>query len=383
MKRVGLMGAVVLALAIATAAAAASSGWEVQRSPNPSGATSSVLNGVSCATESACTAVGQYNNGSRYLTLGERWNGTRWSLRHAPSPGSVSNNLVAVRCSSANRCMAVGSSQDGSTTETLAERWNGKKWSIVHTPNPTGSPASYLNAITCTSTKACTAVGSSQSGSTVGTLAERWNGKRWAIETTPNPAGATSSSLSGVSCASRGACTAVGSSQASGSPAVTLAERWNAKKWSIQQTRNPSGATSSQLNSVSCTAAGGCTAVGSYEKTANAERTLAERWNGKKWSIQTTLNPTSDPNKFLLAVSCSSAKACTAAGFASPPLVWKEKTIVERWNGSKWSVQHGADRGTDSVLSGLSCVASTCTAVGWYENNSSPNKTLVERRQRS
>jgi len=43
-------------------------------------------------------------------------------------------------------------------------------------------------------------------------LAEHWNGSTWAIQATPNPAGAAVSMLSGISCVSSTTCTAVGSS---------------------------------------------------------------------------------------------------------------------------------------------------------------------------
>ncbi len=381
MKRVGLIGVAVLTLTIVTIAVAATSGWKVQRSPNPRGAMDSQLFGVSCASSSTCTAVGQYNNGSAQLTLAERWNGQKWSLRATPSPSATSNDLAAVWCAAANRCMAVGSFQHSSTIKTLAERWNGKKWSIVHTPNPSGSPTSGLDGIACSSAKACTAVGSTQTGSIIQTLVERWNGKRWMIQTSPTPAGAALAFLNGVSCVSRLRCTAVGDWQPSSGPAVTFAERWNGKKWSIQHTAKPSGATSSDLSSISCTAPAACTAVGHYENSSTKTRTLAERWNGKRWSIQETRNPTSDPNKLLYDVSCTSAKSCTAAGETEGEVVW-QATLVEHWNGSKWTVDKTRDPGTDNDLDSLSCTStSTCTAVGWYEkNNSSPDKTLVEHR---
>jgi hypothetical protein len=161
---------------------------------------------------------------------------------------------------------------------------------------------------------------------------------------------------------------------------ASLAERWNGKHWSIAATPDPGGAAGSELSSVSCTAAGECSAVGDCEKEINHSRTLAERWNGKKWSVQKTRNPTSNPNKTLLGVSCTSAKSCTAVGDTSGPLVWYA-TLVEHWNGSKWSVQGSPHPGTDSQLQGVSCSStSTCTAVGWHETDSGPQKTLVEHR---
>jgi hypothetical protein len=100
----------------------------------------------------------------------------------------------------------------------------------------------------------------------------------WAIQATPNPAGATSSVLSGVSCTAATACTAVGYYGNSSGTQVTLAERWNGSSWAIQPTPNPAGATSSVLSGVTCTAATACTAVGDYYNTAGTQVTLAERF---------------------------------------------------------------------------------------------------------
>jgi len=105
---------------------------------------------------------------------------------------------------------------------TLAERWNGTKWSIQTTPNPAGGSEIHLIRVSCTSATACTAAGFYSNATTTVTLAERWNGTRWSIQTTPNPAGGSNSMLNGVSCASATACTAVG-----GSSNGTLAEGWN------------------------------------------------------------------------------------------------------------------------------------------------------------
>ena len=77
------------------------------------------------------------------------------------------------------------------------------------------------------SASACTAVGTyiDKAGDLV-TLAERWDGTSWAVQTTPNPPGATGISLSGVSCASARACTAVGAYEDSAGDGLSFAERW-------------------------------------------------------------------------------------------------------------------------------------------------------------
>jgi len=56
-----------------------------------------------------------------------------------------------------------------------------------------------------------------------------------------------------------------------------------------------------------------CTAVGYYYNGGNTSASLAERWDGKTWALEST--PTGVSNPELTRVSCSSASACTAVGF--------------------------------------------------------------------
>ena len=85
----------------------------------------------------------------------------------------------------------------------LAGQWNGAQGRLQ--PTPSLSQGSGLNAVSCTSASACTAVGRSGAGP----LAERWNGARWSVQATQDPP-SRFSSLAGVSCASGATCTAVG-----------------------------------------------------------------------------------------------------------------------------------------------------------------------------
>ncbi len=151
-----------------------------------------------------------------------------WALQSLAAP-SLTGQQSAVSCPSVTACAAVGHYFSTTGIEvTLAERWNGTSWAIQISPNPSGAAGSGLDGVSCTSATACTAVGS-YTGATgaTRTLAERWNGATWAIQSTPNPIAATSSSLSSVSCTSNTSCTAVGYFQNSAGTFLTLAERWN------------------------------------------------------------------------------------------------------------------------------------------------------------
>jgi hypothetical protein len=83
-------------------------------------------------------------------------------------------------------CTAVGEFGAPAGTLALAERWNGKTWAIQPTPNPPRGnlpgAVAYLTAVSCPSATACVAVGQSNAGALV---AELWNGKTWAIQHLP------------------------------------------------------------------------------------------------------------------------------------------------------------------------------------------------------
>ena len=348
--------------------------WSIQATPNRTGAMNSSLASVACSSATACTAVGQSTRSvGPPIPLAERWNGTSWSIQATPDTGANSA-FTGVSCPSATDCTAVGFSFDPSASPALAERWDGTSWSIQATPNPAGASRAALNAVSCTSATACTAVGNyTASGGTQVTLAERWDGTNWSVQATPNPAGATASDLLGVSCATATACTAAGLSTGSTGTKTLLAESWNGTSWSIQATPNPAGATASGLLGVSCTSATACTAVGNYTASDGTQVTLAERWDGTSWSIQTMPGLTGDSD--LGGVSCTSATACVAAGSSSGG----SATLAEVWDGTSWSVQATPNPGTSPTFSGVSCtLATACTAVGGYTNTAT-NSPLAER----
>ena len=119
-----------------------------------------MLNGVSCSSTSECTAVGNYYIGMSPVMVAQRWNGTKWSTQRTPTPtGASSTALDGVSCVSASACTAVGYYNNSTASVTLAERWNGTKWSIERTPNPNGASNSELDGVSCVSASACTAVG--------------------------------------------------------------------------------------------------------------------------------------------------------------------------------------------------------------------------------
>jgi hypothetical protein len=354
--------------------------WTVKSTENPS-SESDRMSGVSCTSSSACTGVGNYKFGSN--TLAERWNGTSWTQQSTPTPAKTESSLWGVSCTSSTACTAVGLSVNttsGPAVVTLAESWNGTEWTVKKTPNPSGALESRLFAVSCSSSTACTAVGEyvSSAGKEL-PLAEIWNGTEWSIQKPPSPSEAEGSELTEVSCTSSTACAAVGHYSTKTGYPVSLAESWNGTEWSIKKTLLPEGTVGSHLSGVSCSSSSACTAVGSYETSARVAMTLAEGWNGTEWSIQKTPNPAGGAESDLSGVSCSSSTTCTAVG-SYQNSSGTEVTLAEGWNGVEWLIQEAANPAESkaSSLAGVACVSAiACSTVGTYTGHSG-QATLAE-----
>jgi hypothetical protein len=168
--------------------------------------------------------------------------------------------------------------------------WNGMKWSLQTAPNP-AAVVDALDAVSCPSLTHCESVGFYYNSSDVKvTLAEVWDGSSWSVQTTPNRTGAQLSTLYSLSCAGTTDCEAVGYDHNTSGAAVTLAEKWNGTKWNLQPSVNPSGL-ARVLSSVSCPSSTDCESVGFHDNSSDVGKTLAEVWNGTSWSVQTTPNP--------------------------------------------------------------------------------------------
>ena len=301
--------------------------------------------------------------------------GSGWKVEPTPNQNRNAagiNELSAVSCTSGRACTAVGSHAASLSSPgfPLAERWNGTRWRIQPTKLPTGAKSAGLAGVSCPSATACTAVGSTpgKAPDTSVNLAESWNGTSWRVQAIPAPKGSTSSALFGVSCTSPNACTAVGNYSTAAGRVLALAERWNGTAWRSQAVLTP--ATSTWFYGVSCPAAHACTAVGYQDNGSAGTRPFAEAWNGTTWRNQAVPLPHGSPGGTLAAVSCTSPRACTATGanFSNTG-----PTLAVRWNGTRWRVQptpnppNSTTSHEEPVLNAVSCASATaCTASGAY-----------------
>jgi hypothetical protein len=250
--------------------------------------------------------------------------------------------------------MAVGFYQNGNgDTMTLAERWDGIGWTLQSTPTST-AVGSRLDAVSCPTSTTCIAVGSDRGGA----LAEIWSGGSWTIQPTEFSVG-----LGAVSCASPTDCMAVGTS-IGGVTDVPFAARLEGSTWSAQPLPSLNG--DGDFFTVSCSAPDACTAGGSINDLSGSPsgtQPLVERWDGSHWTLQTT--PWLANGGEITGISCPSASACTAV--ASPDLPGAA-SLAEGWDGNNWTTEYVPEPSNgNNLLGSVSCASATaCTAVGSF-----------------
>jgi hypothetical protein len=253
--------------------------WKVERWSSP-------FASVSCAAPSSCMAVGVTAGGTP--ESGYR-DGTSWKLAPMPRPPhpAQSITLAAVSCAGPSFCMAVGDYSYGigamptptARDRTLIERWNGSSWQVIRSVDV--ARRDQLNAISCTSPRACTAVGSSASGQFA--LAEHWDGSTWKTQHVPDVNLSGYTQLTAVSCSSDSACMALGTYNGG---IMAVAESWHGVAWKLHQMPGPPQPEPSvQPAGLSCTGPAACVAVGTDG------RTIAEIWAGTHWRITPTPSP--------------------------------------------------------------------------------------------
>jgi hypothetical protein len=355
--------------------------WQQQTFPDPGPSIGGSVDDVSCPSMRFCAAVGSFETSADFETYAETWDGGQWIPRTVPNPATT--NLTAVSCSTATACTAVGNGGDAiNGFVTLAERWDGANWTVQSTPNHAGGgQGTYFTGVSCPNNISCTAVGAYRDASGHQfPYAARWNGSTWVATNAPNPTGATNSELNRVSCTSGSACVAVGG-QGPSSP-TALAEVWNGTSWTIHNPSFGANLTSASFSGVSCLAPTSCIAVGSvFSTAANRRFALAERWDGTAWTDTGALVRGGTKTNFLEDVSCVAADDCMAVGTSSTSAPGRT-TLTETWNGTQWTLLTAPNPGgtMDTTFSAVSCSSRLlCIGTGYYSQSNGNDTFLAEQ----
>lgn len=196
---------------------------------------------------------------------------------------------------------------------------------VAALPADAGAANGEVSSISCPSTGNCTAVGSYEDRSSISEgLLLTESGGLWSVgveATLPADAATTSQrvSIESVSCAAAGTCTAVGEymDSSGNTQGLLLTETDGTWATGVEAPLPANAVSGGDLSSVSCPSAGNCSAVGTYDDGGGTGVLLLSETAGT-WAggIQASLPPDAgaDGFGFLSSVSCASAGNCTAVG---------------------------------------------------------------------
>jgi len=260
-----------------------------------------------------------------------RWDpaGNTWTLFSSINPATGAQILRSVYMLSVNDGWAVGNAAGGE----LIIRWNGAAWNRV---GPyAGIPDARLNSVHCVSANDCWAVGNASGGE----LIIRWNGATW--NRIGPYAGIPDAQLNSVFMIDTDGDGDADDGWAVGNASGgELIIRWNGATWS--RVGPYAGIPNVNLNSVFCTSANDCWAVG------NAGNII--RWNGATWSA--VASPTTENLNSVFMITSTDGQAVGDAG-----------TIIN-WNGSQWSV---ATSPSTADLYSVYVIGTTTPSGQWQE----------------
>lgn len=282
--------------------------------------TGSDITGVSCPSAGACTAVGDYTGTGTQSAFVVSETGGAWGPAQAV-PGLASLNsggtvasATLISCATAGNCSAAGQ-YDGGVW--VASEDDGT-WSAATDLPGMGGPAS----MSCPAAGYCAAVGSAGGEALVADEAAGVWGAPEEVPGTSALAGTGDAQTVSVSCWSAGDCMAAGdilSSSASDPSSVFVVSEVSGS-WGtaglVSGLSSPRGE-NAHVYSLSCGAAGYCTAGGDYY-TATDEAGFVASDTAGAWAAAETvpgLATSGDDASGVQAVSCAAAGYCSAGGW--------------------------------------------------------------------
>jgi len=204
------------------------------------------------------------------------------------------------------------------------------------------------------------------------------NDSSWEIVKSPN-GGLDNSELHGIAALSQNNVWSVGYDHTGplGPPVQGLIEHWNGSQWSMVPSSNV-GTHDNFLIGVTTVSANDVWTVGAYNDNNNILNTLIEHWNGSRWSI--VPSPNVGTNGSLTdSLAAVSANDIWTVGFYNTSQN-QSQNLVEHWNGTKWSVVQVPNTGAGGDgFNHIGIVsANDMWAVGNFVTGSGLAKNLIE-----
>ncbi|MBV9380591.1 MAG: hypothetical protein JO242_07975, partial [Streptosporangiaceae bacterium] len=270
-----------------------------------------------------------------------------WTVQRAQRLGTSDNSLGSIAGSSPADVWAVGnylpdqatSNQDA--TLTFAEHWNGTSWTVVRTPN-TGPNFSSFYGLAASGGEAWAVGVRLNARYQDRALIDVWKGGKWSIADSPQP-GSVRDMLFAASALSPSDVWVVGDREGADNKFETLAEHWNGHRWSVVATPDP-GSSGNHLYAVDAVSPDNVWAVGQQLGSGLPDQGLpdqglpnqglAEHWNGHRWSVVSL--PTSVAASVLLDGVTVAGGQVWVAGESDSPAAGKP--LIEHYSGGRWTV---------------------------------------------
>jgi hypothetical protein len=355
------------------------SGWSVQPSYS-FGPRDNILAGVSAASTTDAWAVGAYypSTSSVLATLGQHFDGSRWTAYPLPNVGVQENCLLGVSMPSPGKAWAVGYYVNGKfQQQTLVEYFDGNVWSVVPSPSP-GALQNILYGVAAISTSDVWAVGADEDS--IGlwhTLAEHWDGSNWSVIDSVD-AGSSGNQFYAVTALNSNNVYAVGQQSGNGFPNEALIEHWNGKGWSVVS--GPTDPFASALPLGVAATPSTLTVVGQQETDLAPYTTYVVAGAPPKLSIAGTPNAGYGEND-LFAAAIGADGTTWAAGWDIDTATGNHDPLVLQGVNGSWSLAFtpslgaGSDSGFAAITAipggGFWAVGQTASAKGNYS-------TLIE-----
>jgi hypothetical protein len=369
------------ALAIPGVAALATGGTQAQ---------DGVATALSCTSPGNCTAVGSYSvydpKSNTYLSwplVVSESGGAWWQAARVQGIASLSSGLggqlAKISCASAGNCSAAGTYNGPGNTSFafLVDEVNGI-WGAAQALPDAGSLSSpTITALSCPSAGDCSAVGG-PSGTPF--ILDEVNGT-WGnplvvpgLASPGAPAQASSWSLDSLSCPAAGYCTAVGTARSTSREAAAFVVTQTDGAWGnaalIPGQAALSATQESWSDSVSCTAVGDCTAIGGYNPGSGYNWLMwtADEVNGTWGAAQQLARPAATL-RMTGSLSCATPGNCAVGGTYRDARGLPEVFVANEVNGT-WQPSEDVPglSGTASYADAISCAApGDCAAMGSYQ----------------
>ena len=373
---------------------------------------------VSCASAGNCSAGGLYASGTgatgklviQALVVTET--GGRWGTARA-LPGLAALNTGAaaqinsVSCSAPGDCGAGGYYTDaaGHVQAFVATETSGVWRSGREVPGlaalDQGSPGAEVLSVSCATAGNCSAGGfytdaaGRQQAFVVAQTGGTWHSAREVPGTATLNAGGYAE-IASVSCAGAGDCSAGGfyaSATVDGIPTVqALVITETGGTWQTAQelpgTATLNGGGYAAITSVSCAAAGACSAGGEYTSSTPATEAFVASQTGGTWSTAHEVRGIGVLNQSGLAVvssmSCTTPGNCSATGSYHDANVTSQAFVVNRSGGTWGTAQEVPgtailDQGTSgAAAASMSCgAAGDCSLGGYYTDASGRKQAFI------